>query len=176
MISSKPELDAFDLKILDQLQTEGRITNSELAARVGLSESPCFRRVRAMEEAGVIAGYRAHLDPSLLGLKIVAFIEVKVARHSGDAASRLRTLFQSDPHIVGCYMMTGGYDFLLKVVANDLESYKTDTVEKLLSSSDIQDIRTSIVLDLVKDTSSLPLARPARHAPAQRPKPRRPRR
>lgn len=160
-------LDAIDRRILSELQEEGRVSNTELAARVGLSESPCFRRVRALEEAGLIRGYRAELEPALAGFGLVAFIEVKVARHTGDAAQRLRELFRSDPHIVGCYMTTGPYDFLLKVVAPDLESYKNGTIERLLALSDIQDIRTSIALDVVKDTTVLPLDLPV---PAPAPK------
>jgi Lrp/AsnC family leucine-responsive transcriptional regulator len=151
------DFDAIDLRILDVLQRDGRISNADLADRVGLSASPCLRRMRALEEDGVIVGYRADLDPKRLGLTILAFVEVRIARHGGGSAALFREAMMREKMVVGCYMVTGGYDFLLKVVAQDLDAYKAFTVDTLMSMPDVQDIRTSLVLDLIKNTAELPL-------------------
>jgi len=151
------EFDQIDLKILDVLQKDGRISNADLADKVGLSASPCLRRMRALEDQGVISGYRADLDPVQLGLTILAFVEVRISRHGAGTAAIFREAMMKERLVVGCYMVTGSYDFLLKVVARDLESYKAFTLETLLGMPDVQDIRTSIVLDLIKNTSELPL-------------------
>ncbi len=155
------EFDAIDLRILDVLQREGRISNADLADRVGLSASPCLRRMRALEEEGIILGYRADLDPRRLGLTILAFVEVRISRHGAGTGAIFREAMLREKLVVGCYMVTGGYDFLLKIVARDLDSYKAFTLETLLSMPDVQDVRTSIVLDLIKNTAELPLP-PAR--------------
>jgi Lrp/AsnC family leucine-responsive transcriptional regulator len=151
------DFDQIDLKILDLLQSDGRISNADLADKVGLSASPCLRRMRALEERGVIQGYRADLDPLQLGLTILAFVEVRISRHGAGTAAIFREAMLKERLVVGCYMVTGSYDFLLKVVARDLESYKAFTLETLLEMPDVQDIRTSIVLDLIKNTAALPL-------------------
>jgi Lrp/AsnC family leucine-responsive transcriptional regulator len=151
------DFDPADLRILDVLQREGRISNADLADRVGLSASPCLRRMRALEEGGVILGYRADLDPRQLGLTILAFVEVRISRHGAGTAAIFREAMMREKMVVGCYMVTGGYDFLLKVVARDLDSYKAFTLETLLSMHDVLDVRTSIVLDLIKNTAELPL-------------------
>jgi Lrp/AsnC family leucine-responsive transcriptional regulator len=151
------QFDHIDLKILDVLQQDGRISNADLADKVGLSASPCLRRMRALEERGVIQGYRADLDPLQLGLTILAFVEVRISRHGAGTAAIFREAMLKERLVVGCYMVTGSYDFLLKVVARDLESYKAFTLETLLEMPDVQDIRTSIVLDLIKNTAALPL-------------------
>ena len=151
------DFDQIDLRILDVLQQDGRISNADLADRVGLSASPCLRRMRSLEERGVIQGYRADLDPLQLGLTILAFVEVRISRHGAGTAAIFREAMLKERLVVGCYMVTGSYDFLLKVVARDLESYKSFTLETLLEMPDVQDIRTSIVLDLIKNTAALPL-------------------
>jgi Lrp/AsnC family leucine-responsive transcriptional regulator len=154
--------DQIDLRILDVLQKDGRISNADLADKVGLSASPCLRRMRSLEEQGVILGYRADLDPLQLGLTILAFVEVRISRHGAGTAAVFRDAMLKERLVVGCYMVTGSYDFLLKVVARDLESYKAFTLETLLGMPDVQDIRTSIVLDLIKNTAALPL--PTEHS------------
>jgi len=151
------DFDQIDLRILDVLQQDGRISNADLADRVGLSASPCLRRMRSLEERGVIQGYRADLDPLQLGLTILAFVEVRISRHGAGTAAIFREAMLKERLVVGCYMVTGSYDFLLKVVARDLESYKSFTLETLQEMPDVQDIRTSIVLDLIKNTAALPL-------------------
>ena len=150
-------LDHIDLRILDVLQREGRISNADLADRVALSASPCLRRVRSLEDDGYITGYRATLDAHELGFSILAFVEVRVARHGGGAGVVFRDAMRKEKLVIGCYMVTGAYDFLLKVVAHDLDAYRRFTEETLFRMPDVQDIRTSIVLDLVKDTAELPL-------------------
>jgi Lrp/AsnC family leucine-responsive transcriptional regulator len=160
MNQPRRDFDHIDLKILDVLQKDGRISNADLADKVGLSASPCLRRMRALEEDGIISGYRADLDPVQLGLTILAFVEVRISRHGAGTAAVFREAMMKERLVVGCYMVTGSYDFLLKVVARDLESYKAFTLETLLGMPDVQDIRTSIVLDLIKNTAELPLPSP----------------
>src|SRR5262249_22099682 len=109
------EFDQIDLRILEVLQRDGRISNADLADKVGLSCSPCVRRMRALEEQGVISGYRADLDPVQLGLTILAFVEVRISRHGAGTAAIFREAMMKERMVVGCYMVTGGYDFLLKV-------------------------------------------------------------
>jgi Lrp/AsnC family leucine-responsive transcriptional regulator len=164
MNQPRRDFDQIDLKILDVLQKDGRISNADLADKVGLSASPCLRRMRALEEDGVISGYRADLDPVQLGLTILAFVEVRISRHGAGTAAVFREAMMKERLVVGCYMVTGSYDFLLKVVARDLESYKAFTLETLLGMPDVQDIRTSIVLDLIKNTAELPLPSPRGYA------------
>lgn len=150
-------LDQIDLRILDALQKEGRISNADLADRVGLSASPCLRRVRALEEEGFILGYQANVSARKLGFSILAFVEVRLARHGGGAGALFREAMLEETLVVGCYMVTGEYDFLLKVVAHDLDAYRRFTEDTLQRMPDVQDIRTSIVLDLVKETAILPV-------------------
>ena len=155
MLRPKLSLDRIDRKILAVLQEDGRISNADLAERVGLSASPCLRRTRALEEAGIIRSYKAELDARNLGLDILAFVEIRITRHGGGAAEQFRDTMLKHPMVIGCYMVTGAYDFLLKVIAADLESFKSFTIDTLLAMPDVQDVRTSIVLDRVKDTSAL---------------------
>ena len=151
------DLDRIDLHILDVLQKEGRISNADLADRVALSASPCLRRVRSLEEEGLILGYQATLNARRLGFSILAFVEIRIARHGGGAGAVFREAMLKEKLVVGCYMVTGAYDFLLKVIAQDLDAYRQFTEETLFRMPDVQDIRTSIVLDLVKETAELPL-------------------
>lgn len=150
-------LDRIDLRILETLQLDARISNVDLALKVAVSASPCMRRIRALEESGVIAGYHAHLDPAALGYGITAFVEVRISHHSDQTAANFIAAMNAEPLVAGCYMVTGAYDFLLKIVALDLPSYRDFTIAKLLALPDVEDIRSSLVLDVAKETTALPV-------------------
>ncbi len=115
-VSAKMKLDAIDLRILEALQRDARIANVDLAAAVGLSPSPCLRRVRMMEEAGVIAGYRAALDRPAVGLGLTVFVGIKVDRHTDENATAFRDAVSALPEVVSCHLVSGESDFLLQVV------------------------------------------------------------
>ena len=156
---AKTTLDSADLRILEALQRNGRISNVDLAEQVGLSPSPCLRRVRDLEEAGYIQGYAAILDRRRLGLGVVAFVEVKIDQNAeGDA--RFRAAVEKIPEVVSCFVMTGTMDYLLQIVVPDLDSYAEVSMKRLLQIPGVNDVRSSFVLDVVKHSTSLPLPKP----------------
>lgn len=155
---AKPALDAADLRILDALQRNGRLSNVDLAEQVGLSPSPCLRRVRELEEAGYIQGYAALLDRRRLGFGVVAFVEVKIDQNAeGDA--RFRQAVERIPEVVSCFVMTGTMDYLLQVVVPDLDAFAEVSMRRLLQIPGVKDVRSSFVLDVVKHGTALPLGR-----------------
>lgn len=153
----KPKLDGFDRRILDQLQQDGRLTNVELAERIGLSPSPCLRRVRTLEEAGVIAGYHARLVRRHVGLGLTVFINVKVERHDEEYAAAFRQAVLSMPELISCHLISGEADFLLQVVVPDLASYEQLLIGTLLKLPGIQDIRSNFAIQTIKEHGPLPL-------------------
>jgi Lrp/AsnC family leucine-responsive transcriptional regulator len=152
------ELSRTDVNILDILQQEARLPNVELADRIGMSPSPCLRRVKQLEANGLIERYVALLDRRNVGLGILAFAEVKVPRRDDDAhVERFKAAVQREPMVIGCYILAGQFDFLLKVVAADLDAYADFLVHRLLKMPGVQDVRSSFVMETVKDTTALPL-------------------
>jgi Lrp/AsnC family leucine-responsive transcriptional regulator len=154
----KVRLDRTDLRILEALQTEGRLTNQELAERVALSPSPCLRRVRALEKAGVIRQYVALLDPLKVGLGMLAYVTVKLEKKGKMPVEQFVRAVQSWPEVIACYSMTGDMDYLMRVQVEDLDHYARFIMEKLLKQPGVTDIRSNFVLERVKDTTALPLA------------------
>ena len=152
------KLSRTDRRILETLQVEGQLSNVDLAARVGLSPSPCLRRVKALEADGVISGYVALLDRRKLGLDVVAFVEVQVDRHNDTVADAFRNAILRDPAVVTCQAMTGAFDYLLKVVVPNLDAYAEFTMKRLLKMPGVKDVRSSFVLETLKDSTALPLA------------------
>lgn len=150
-------LDSFDLRILEVLQAEGRIANSELAQRVGLSATPCLRRVKALEQRGVIAGYRARLDRTRIGLGLTVLVGVKVDGHRDENATAIQDAFRSMPEVTACHLVSGESDFLLQVVVPDLAHYEQFLLGKLLKLPMVKDIRSNFVIRTVKDDGPLPL-------------------
>jgi DNA-binding Lrp family transcriptional regulator len=150
-------MDGFDRKLLAALQADGRLTNQELAARVGLSASQCSRRRAALEAAGVIEGYRAQLSAEALGLGVVVFVAVTLAAHSPDNAKRFRRLIDGLQEVQEAYAMTGAADYLVKLVVTDLKALARVLNEVFLPHASIAHVHSSIVLDRLKQTSSLPL-------------------
>ena len=150
-------LDAFDLAILEQLQTDGRLTNTELAQRVGLSAAPCWRRVRALEESGFIRGYRAVIDRHKIGLGVLAFVRLDAAQVSGTALRALEEAIRVHPEIVSGHYISGTGTFELQVVSADLESFSRFAREVLLNLPNVKDMHTSFSLGEVKAAGALPL-------------------
>lgn len=150
-------LDAIDRRILQGLQEDGRLSNVDLAARIGLSPSPCLRRVRALEEAGAIRGYRATLDRESLGLGLTVFVGIKVARHNEEPATAFREAVRGLPQVVSCHLVSGEADFLLQVVVPDLAAYERFLLDTLLRLPWVADIRSNFAIQTVKGDSPLPL-------------------
>ncbi len=150
-------LDKIDLRILAALQQNGRLSNVDLASQVGLSASACLRRVQSLEHSGYITGYSTHLDEKRLGLGITAFVQVQVAQGDEQAVDTFRTRVRTMPEVVECYAVTGSFDYLLKVVAPDMESFEQFAMKQLLKTPSVRDVRTCFVLEAMKDRSVLPL-------------------
>ncbi len=150
-------LDQIDLRILNALQENGRLSNVDLAGRVGLSASACLRRVQGLEQEGYITGYSAHLDAKRLGLGITAFVQVQVAQDNESATQEFRERIGAMPEVVDCYAVTGNFDYLLKVVAADMESFEHFAMKRLLKTPGVRDVRTNFVLDAMKAASVLPI-------------------
>ncbi len=150
-------LNATDRKILAALQRDGRASNVELAAEVHLSAPQCFRRMRALEERGVIHGYAARVDAEALGLDVMAYVSVRIA---GDQFGRVREIEQeiaASPQILECHAVSGDSDYLLKVVARDLKSLSQFLTDRLMQISGVDDVRSMICLEEVKPASPLPV-------------------
>jgi Lrp/AsnC family leucine-responsive transcriptional regulator len=151
------KLDAFDRKILVALQRDGRLSNVQLAEEIGLSPSPCLRRVRMLEEAGVIRGYQAVLDRDEVGLGLTIFVGVKVERHNDERAEAFRQAVTALPQVISAFLVSGESDFLLQVVVPDLRAYDRFVTGQLLKLPGISDIRSNFAINTVKTPGELPL-------------------
>lgn len=152
------EIDDIDRKIIAALQADGKITVNELAEKVGLSASPCARRVRMLEQSGVIKGYAAIIDQKKVGLPISAFASIKLERQREDALERFSKAVARWPEVVDCYLMTGQRDYLLRIVVADLEAYEEFLNDKLTRLDGVASIETSFALKQVKRSEVLPIA------------------
>ena len=151
------QIDKFDWAILYELQKNARLTNAELAQRVGLSAAPCWRRVRALEEAGYITGYHATLDRHKLGLGVLAFVRVDAAQNTADITLRMEESIRLLPEVTTCHYISGAGTFELQVVARDLESFSGFVRNVLLRLPNVKDVHTTFSLGEVKASSALPL-------------------
>ncbi|KQZ59285.1 MULTISPECIES: Lrp/AsnC family transcriptional regulator [unclassified Lysobacter] len=151
------ELDRTDLLLLAELQRQGRQTNAELAERVHLSASACLRRVQRLEREGVIAGYRAEVDPERIGLGLQAFVRVQLNHHDTDALESFRRFVNEWDEVVTCHALTGDMDYLLLVAVRDLEHFSHFLLDRLLNQAGVADINSSFVLRTVKAFRGLPL-------------------
>ena len=151
------KLDRYDAALLDELQKDGRRSIVELAEKVGLSGTPCARRVKLMEQANIIQGYTAIVDPKQLGLTVQAFVQVKLERHTDENVEKFRRAVDAMEEVVSCHAMTGEYDLLLQVVVVDLESLSNVVLKKLLKISYVRDVHSSIVLNTFKRSSRVPV-------------------
>lgn len=153
------ELDRYDRQILAVLQGEGRISNQELADRIGLSPSPCLRRVRALEEAGIIAGYRALLDARKLGLTLMALIHISMDRHTPERFENFEAEIRAIPEIVECLLITGqDADYQLKAVVRDMDAYQELLLDRITRIPGVTGVHSSFVLRRVVDRTALPVA------------------
>jgi DNA-binding Lrp family transcriptional regulator len=144
------DLDSIDLAILAELQADGRMTNVELARRVGISAPPCLRRVRALEEAGVLTGFRALVEPRALGLAVVFFVFVQVEQQTEQELAAFGARVSGWKAVRECWTLSGETDFLLKCVAPDLEAFQS-VVAELTATPNVRNVRSSLALKAVKD-------------------------
>lgn len=149
------KLDATDLKILNLLQEDGRISNLDLAEKVFLSPSSCLRRVRTLEESGMISRYSAVLNATALGLEVDAFVQVTMRRDVEQWHENFSVALQSWPEVVGSYIITGDANYLLRVRARNLKHFSAFVLERLYKTAGVLDIRSNIVLQTLKDTHAL---------------------
>ncbi len=150
-------LDKFDLAILNELQQNGRLTNAELATRVGLSAAPCWRRVRALETAGFIRGYRAVIDRHKIGLDVLAFVRLDAAQNSGELLGKLEEAIRRLPEVISCHYISGTGTFELQVVSRDLNTFSQFARDVLIHLPNVKDLHTSFSLGEVKAAGALPL-------------------
>ena len=151
------DLDAIDRRIVAELQADGRLTNVELADRVGLSPSPCLRRVKRLEQAGYIEGYRAALRRERVGLGFSVFIGVKIDGHANDRALAFQDAVTEMSEVISCHLVSGDSDYFLEVVVPDLEHYQKFLVDKLLELPIVREVRSNIALQTLKAGAPLPL-------------------
>lgn len=151
------QIDRTDLKILDALQREGRLTNAELADKVGLSLSPCWRRLKRLEEIGVITGYQATLNRKVLGLGVTAFVRIDIERHTPVFERKFEEAIAELPEVISCHVISGEGAFMLMVVCDSLESYSNFALNTLMALPGVKDTQTSFSLKEVKSSGILPL-------------------
>lgn len=153
------QLDRTDIRILDALQKNARLTNAELAEQVGLSLSPCWRRLKRLEEIGVIEGYQAVLNRKVLGLGVTAFVRIDIERHTPVFERKFEEAIANLPEVVSCHVISGEGAFMLVVVCESLESYSKFALDTLMALPGVKDTQTSFSLKEVKSSSVLPLNR-----------------
>jgi DNA-binding Lrp family transcriptional regulator len=151
-------LDRLDRRILEELQADARISNQELAKRVGLSAAPCWRRLRRLEQAGFIAGYATLLRASAIGLPILAYAVVSLENHHPESVRQFDQLVKERPEVLECHSMSGANDYLLRIVAASMEAYEHFLSTQLLQLAAVRSVNTSFVLRTKKFTTRLPLA------------------
>ncbi len=152
------KLDRIDRRILRNLLAEGRITNVELARRVGISAPPCLRRVRALEEAGVIRGYHADLAPEALGHRVTVFAQIGLASQAESDLNAFERLVATWPEVREAYMLAGETDFLLKIVAADWDSYQRFLTAKLTSAPNVNHVKSALMLRVSKQEPGVPIS------------------
>jgi len=152
------EIDRIDQQILEILQVDGRIANQDLADRIGLSPSPCLRRVRALEESGLITGYRAMLDAKKLGLSFIALVHISMDRHTPERFANFEASVGVLPEVLECLLITGqDADYQIKVAVKDMDHYQTLLLNKLTRIEGVTGVHSSFVLRRVIDRTALPL-------------------
>lgn len=150
--------DVIDLKILRELQADARLPNNVLAERVGLSPSPCSRRVKLLEDSGAIEGYRTIVNRSAVGLGLTVFAGIRVGRHSAEGKENFIKMLLAMPEVIACHLVSGDVDFLIEVVVRDMATYEATVLNRLLSLPELRDIRTSFAMRTYRSSGPLPLA------------------
>jgi Lrp/AsnC family leucine-responsive transcriptional regulator len=152
-----PLLDAIDRKILESLQVSGRMTNVELAAAIHLSAPQCFRRVRSLEERGVIRGYHASVDAATLGLDVVAYVSLNIVGNAFGQVREIEAQLRDFPQVLECHIVSGDCDYLLKVVARDLKTLSHFLTDRLMQVPGVANVRSMICLEEIKPAGPLPV-------------------
>lgn len=153
-------LDEIDRHLLAELQAEGRVTNVDLAERVGLTPPPCLRRVRSLEESGVIKGYHADLDASKLGFTITVFALVSLKSQAEESLRQFEDHMRTLPEVRECHMLNGEIDFILKIVSQDLQSFQEFLTSKLTPAPNVDSVKTSLTIRTAKNMPGVPLETP----------------
>ncbi len=156
----KARLDSIDWQILKELQGDGRITNVELARRVGISAPPCLRRVRALEEAGLIRGYRTLLDEKQLGYEVTAFVMVGLHNQTENDLVAFEAQVKEWPLVRESYMVSGEVDFILRCTAKDLETFQNFIIRDVTSTKNVDHVRTALTIRRIKDEPNVPIDKP----------------
>ncbi len=154
----KVDLDPIDCRIVAELQSDGRLSNVDLADKVGLSPSPCLRRVKRLEQEGYIAGYRAALRRDRVGLRFSVFVGVKIDGHANERALAFEKAVVEMPEVVACHLVSGEADYFLEVVVPDIDDYQRFLVGKLLNLPIVREVRSNIAIQTLKAGAPLPLA------------------
>jgi len=149
--------DAIDLKLLSELQENGRITNVELASKVGLTAPPCLRRMRTLELSGAIKGYHADIDPATLGYSIMVFAMVSLKSQAEADLRAFEEHVRSLPNVRECHMLNGEIDFILKIVAHDLQSFQEFLTSQLTAAPNVSSVKTSLTIRTAKDEPGVPI-------------------
>jgi len=160
-------MDEFDIKLLSALQEDGRLTNNELAERIGLSASQCSRRRSALEQGGIIAGYHATVASRAVGLDVTVFVQVGLATQSADSAQAFGKLIRGMEEVQEAFSLTGETDYLIKMVVPDLNTLSRILSEVFLPHRSVAHVRSSVVLDRIKETTQLPLRHLSQSKPAK---------
>jgi Lrp/AsnC family transcriptional regulator, leucine-responsive regulatory protein len=151
------DIDAIDKRILSILQANGRISNQDLADRVGLSPSPCLRRVKALEALGIVQRYVALVDPGAVGQGLQAVVQVRLDRQTVDSVARFEKEILKHPQVLECYLVAGDWDYVLRVVARDLDDFRDFCVNRLAKITGVGNVKSSISMKQVKYSTVLPL-------------------
>jgi Lrp/AsnC family leucine-responsive transcriptional regulator len=152
------KLDRYDRKILEILQEDGRISNQDLAERIGLSQSPCLRRVRVLEESGLITGYRALVDAKKLGLSLLVLIHISMDRHTPERFANFDATVKALPEVLECLLITGqDADYQLKVIVRDMEAYQSLLLNKITRIEGVTGVHSSFVMRQVVDRTAISL-------------------
>ncbi len=151
-------MDQVERKILVALQSDGRTSNVQLAEMIGLSESPTYRRVKMLEEAGMVRGYVALLDQRLLGLQVTAFVSVRMEKQPHRDHDEFFQCVADEPHVVECHAVSGAFDFLMKVVARDIDHFSELCMQEILKYPGVAQVESSFSLQVVKSSHALPVA------------------
>ncbi len=150
-------MDRYDARILAALQRDGRIPVVELAESIGLSPTPCARRIKTLESNGAIEGYSAVLNPARVGLGVLAIVQVKLTEHTDETVARFEREILLMDEVTRCFAITGSYDFILEVYGEDLEALSSVVLKKLVRVPNVRDMQSSVVLDTIKRTTRIPL-------------------
>lgn len=150
-------LDAIDRRILAALQADGRLSNVDLAEKIGLSPSPCLRRVNRLEREGYVEGYRAMLGRRRIGLGLTVFVGVKIDGHADDRATTFEQEVVACPEVVSCHIVAGDADYLLEVTVSDLDAYQRFLVGKLLNLPLVREVKSTIAIQTLKAGGALPM-------------------